>query len=396
MAAIGVRYALEAPPGRRGGTVWGDLVGSLVAVTAVVTAVVFGASLNSLVSHPVRYGWNWAALIQVEGGYGNFTGVNLDRLMAAQPGVRDWSTFAFTQLSIDGQLVPVLGLATHGGSVEPPTVAGHPLDGADQIELGVNSLRQLGKRVGDIVVVGSGTGARRLTIVGTVTLPSLGLQLTDHVSLGRGAMLPEATLLAIEHLSEGQGPNAESFSALPSTLAIDLDPGVAPGPVVKRILAAEPRRPARHRLSGPAGAGGCVLNDAQMGDQPLTLAVILTAAVLVSLAATVLASARRRRRDLTILKALSLTRRQVREIIAWQTSTTLFLAALIGLPLGIAAGRWAWSGFAGSIGVVPVVVIPLTTLVVGLLALIVAGIVLTAAPGIVAAHTPTAGAFRAE
>ena len=74
----------------------------------------------------------------------------------------------------------------------------------------------------------------------------------------------------------------------------------------------------------------------------------------------------------------------------------MFLAALIGLPLGIAAGRWAWSGFAGSIGVVPVVVIPLTTLVVGLLALIVAGIVLTAAPGIVAAHTPTAGALRAE
>ena len=120
MAAIGVRYALEAPPGRRGGTVWGNLVGSLVAVTAVVTAVVFGASLNSLVSHPVRYGWNWDALIQVEGGYGNCHGCQPRSAHGREPGVRDWSTFAFTQLSIDGQLVPVLGLATHGGSVEPP------------------------------------------------------------------------------------------------------------------------------------------------------------------------------------------------------------------------------------------------------------------------------------
>jgi hypothetical protein len=395
-ASLGVRYALEAPPGHRRSVVWGNLLGSVVAVTAVVAAVVFGASLNGLVSHPVRYGWSWDVLLQAEGGYGNFSGTNLNKFMASQPGVSGWSTFAFTQLPIDGQLIPVLGLATHVGSVEPPTVTGHAIGGQGQIELGTNTLRQLGKQVGNTVEVGTGRALRQMTIVGTVTLPSLGLQLTDHVSLGRGAMLPETTLLAIESLSSHTGPANESFSALPSTLAIDLDAGVSAGPFVNRMVGAN--------LGGQPGSvyqvhqvlGAAVLNDVQMGDQPLTLAVVVTAAVLVSLAATVLASARRRRRELAVLRALGLTRRQLREVIAWQTGTILVIAVAVGLPVGVAAGRWAWAGFAGSIGVVPVTVVPVVTLVLGLVGLVAVGSAVTALPGVVAAHNPGAAPLHGE
>ena len=67
-AALGIRYALQPPPGRQRGSVRANLIGSIVAVTAVITAVVFGASLNGLVTHPVRYGWNWNVLIQSQGG----------------------------------------------------------------------------------------------------------------------------------------------------------------------------------------------------------------------------------------------------------------------------------------------------------------------------------------
>jgi predicted lysophospholipase L1 biosynthesis ABC-type transport system permease subunit len=146
-----------------------------------------------------------------------------------------------------------------------------------------------------------------------------------------------------------------------------------------------------HRVLGAA-----VLNDVQMGDQPLTLAVVVTAAVLVSLAATVLASARRRRRELAVLKALGLTRRQLREVIAWQTSTILVIAVAVGLPVGAAAGRWAWAGFAASIGVVPVTVVPVVTLVLGLVGLVAVGSALTALPGVVAAHNPGADTLHGE
>ena len=178
-AALGTSYALDAPPGARQMGVRSNLVGCVIAVAAVVAAVIFGSSLNGLVSHPQRYGWNWDALVQNEGGYGSFLpqDVNaatlgdgegvLDQLMAKVHGVRGWSTFAFTQLPIDGQVVPVMGLATHGGAVEPPTVSGTTLTdtgairigsgrGPSEIELGALTLQQLGKRVGDTVFVGTG------------------------------------------------------------------------------------------------------------------------------------------------------------------------------------------------------------------------------------------------
>ncbi len=63
---------------------------------------------------------------------------------------------------------------------------------------------------------------------------------------------------------------------------------------------------------------------------------------------------------------------------AWQTSIVLILAVLIGVPLGVAAGRWAWTTFASSIGVVPAPVVPVPALVLGVLGLLAAGNLLAA------------------
>ncbi len=397
-AMLGIQYALEPPPGHRRGAVRANLVASIVAVTSVIAAVIFGASLNGLVAHPVRYGWTWDVLIQSQGGYGDWYGYNMDKLMAAQPGVRGWSAFGFTQVPIDDQSIPVLGMTTHGTPVEPPTVSGHPIEGPDDIELGVNSLRQLGKTVGDHVVVGTGPTARRMTIVGTVTLPSIGVALADHVSLGVGAMLPESTLLSIEGFNSvgSSAASGAAFTALPSTLAIDLDPGARAGPLVHRILAADPDDTPGGMYQVHRVLAAAIANDAQMGDQPLTLAVVLAVAMVLSLLATVQASTHRRQRELAIMRALGFTRRQVRAVIVWQTSTILVIAATLGLALGSVAGHWVWTNFATSIGVVPITVIPFAALVVGLLILLVAGNAMSALPAELAARAPTSTTLRAE
>ncbi len=394
-AVFGIRFALQPTPGRRRGGVWANVVGSTVAVAAVITAVIFGASLNGVVSHPVRYGWNWNVLIQSQGGYGDWYGFNMDKLMAAQPGVRGWSTFGFTQLPIDGQSVPVLGIVTQGAVVEPPTVSGRRLDGPNQIELGATSLRQLGKHVGDTVVVGTGTTARHLRIVGTATFPSLGVELADHVSLGRGAMLPEHTLLSIENFFTGKQSQA-AYTALPSTLAIDLRPGVSAHPIVRRILDVEPDDTPGGMYQVRPVLAATLVNDAQMGDQPLTLAVVLAAAMVLSIWATVQASTRRRRRDLAMMKALGMTRRQLRAVVLWQSSTILVIAAVLGLVLGWAVGRLVWSAFASSIGVVPVTVLPLGLALLGLLILVIAGDALSVLPAESAARAPSASLLRSE
>jgi putative ABC transport system permease protein len=114
------------------------------------------------------------------------------------------------------------------------------------------------------------------------------------------------------------------------------------------------------------------------------------------LALTVLSLVRRRRRELALLKALGMTRGQVRAVIAWQTTLTLLIAVGVGGPLGIIGGRLAWHAFAGSLGVVPVVEVPALAPVLGLAALVLAGNLLASLPAAVAARTRPGVSLRTE
>jgi hypothetical protein len=396
---VGARNALEPGAGVRSVPVRSTLVGSITAVAAVVSAVVFGASLSGLISHPVRYGWNWDVIIQAEGGYGSFDPGIVNRVMRGQPAVAAWSEFSFVQLGIDGRVWPVIGVQPRAGTVEPPTVSGRPLHGPDQIELGAGTLAALGKKVGDTVRIGAGPYARTVRITGVVTLPSFGLATADHVSLGRGAMLPEATLAAADGAAGRQAAGAESEPTLPSTIAIDLAPGTTPAQrarLVNQIVAANPDQTPGGTYELRSALAAEIVNARQMGGQPVALALGLAAAAVLSLSLTVLSSVRRRRRELALLKSLGMTRGQLRSVVAWQTALTLLIAVAIGAPLGVAGGRLAWHGFAGSLGVMPVSEVPVAGLILGLLALVLAGGLLATGPAAVAARTRAAVALRAE
>jgi predicted lysophospholipase L1 biosynthesis ABC-type transport system permease subunit len=133
-----------------------------------------------------------------------------------------------------------------------------------------------------------------------------------------------------------------------------------------------------------------------LGGQPLALAAGPAVAAGLSLAMTVLFDVRRRRREFAMLKAMGMTRRQVWSAVAWQTTLTLLITVLIGVPLGVAAGRTGWRGFAGSLGVVPFAEIPLLILVAGLASLIAVGNLLASVPGAIAARTSATRFLRAE
>jgi hypothetical protein len=399
---VATRNAAEPGSGRRAVPVRASLLGSIAAVTAVTAAAVFGASLTGLITHPVRYGWNWHILVQAEGGWGHFTPGVMNHLVGEQPEVAGWSSFGFGQLTLDGRVVPVLGLQRHHGSVEPPTTSGRPIRADGEIELGTVTLHELGKNIGDTVLVGSKPYRHPLTIVGTVTLPSFGVLVSDHVSLGRGAVLSERALLAVQGLSAEQARSASQESQAPaSALAIDLVPATSAAQrasLVRRITSADPDGipGGTYELRLDRVRAAAILNAEQMGGQPLTLALGLAAAAVLSLTLTVLTAVRRRRRELALLKALGMTRRQVGAIITWQTTLTLAIAIGAGAPLGIATGRWAWGTFAGSLGVNPVTVVPVLLLAAGGATLILAGNLLAAVPAVVALRTDPAAALRAE
>jgi hypothetical protein len=397
----GVRHALERGTGRLKAPVLATLTGSIVAVIALVSALVFGASLTSLATHPDRYGYTWNVLVQSSGGWGSWpTGPNdpFAPLVGHPPGLLGWSELGFGQLRFDNAEIPVMGILSHGGrAVEPPTTSGHPLTGQNQIELGTVTMRQLGLHVGERIKIGSVP----LTVVGTATLPSFGVVLTDHVSLGRGAMMDEATLLKIYHLrldpTKAQ-VGLISVPVYPATAVFDLSSQGDAKALAARLIREGDSVPgnAGDFYTLPPELGAPVRDASQMGSQPLTLAIGVAAAAVLALALTILASVRERRRDMALLKALGLRSRQLRAVVGWQTTTILVIAAAVGVPLGIAVGNWAWTTFANSIGVVPFSVVPMAPLLAGIAALLIAGNLVALWPAQLAARVAPAATFRTE
>jgi hypothetical protein len=407
----GIRHALDRGTGRLRAPVRATLAGSIVAVTALVAALVFGASLTGLTTHPVRYGWNWQLMLQSSGGWGSWPPGAVTKEVAKQTGVVGWSELGFGQLNLtsagrrDTTEVPVMGLQTYGAKkVEPPTTSGRPLAGANQIELGAVTMRQLGLHVGERVMAGQ--DPTPLTVVGTVTLPSLGVVLTDHPSLGRGAMVQESTLLSAEFgpklhkLSNEQIENSPASPAFPSTMIFDVRSAADAHAVSKGIINWANAMPGNggslYPLEAKSELGAQVVNAGQMRGEPITLAAGVAAAAVLALGLTILASVRQRRRDLALLKALGLRARQVRAVIGWQTTTILLVAIVAGIPLGVAVGNWTWNAFANSIGFVAVPVVPVAALAGGLAIVLLAGNLLAAGPAYLAARIRPAATFRTE
>ena len=94
-----------------------------------------------------------------------------------------------------------------------------------------------------------------------------------------------------------------------------------------------------------------VTNFTRIDGTPEALAALLAVLGVAVLGQLVVVSGRRRRHDFAVLKALGLLRRQVSQVTAWQVSTLGGLALLIGLPLGVAAGRWSWHLFGAGLGI---------------------------------------------
>jgi hypothetical protein len=412
-AVTGLRYALERPAGRLRAPVRTSLAGSAAAVAAVVAALVFSASLGGLVSHPEQYGWNWTLLVQSQGGWGTLSPAAMTPLVSGQPGVTGWSEFGFSQLPVSkaeagapvppvaaGPVVPVLGLLQQpGAAVEPPTTSGHPLAGEYQVELGAVTMRQLGLHIGDRARIWPDN--HLFAVVGTVTLPSMGVVLTEHVSLGSGVMMEESALEAVQELATKQavasGENiAASNPAVPSAVAIDVSSPADATRLAARIIKAEPDGTPGGMYELPPQQGAQIINFQQMGALPLALALGVAAAAVAALALTITASVRQRRRELALLKSLGMRRGQLRAIVTCQAITILAVATLIGAPLGVAGGRWTWTTFASSIGVVPGPVVPLTTLALAIAGLIAAGALLARWPAAIAAKTAPAALLRSE
>jgi hypothetical protein len=391
-AVTGVRFALEPGVGRNAVPVRSAILGAALALVVVVTTVTFSASLNTLVSHPRLYGWNWDSILAAGGGQGNMPQQQATTLLDHDRYVRSWSALYTDDVHIDGQVVPVIG-ERPDAAVQPPLLSGHGLAAPGQIVLGAISLAQLHKHLGDSVTVSSGQGsATQLQIVGTDTMPTIGGP-GPHLEMGTGALLssdlipaaarnpfndptpgPEEIVVNFERQAN-RGAAVRSLQQIANQLSNNFNFGVFVGSVL---------RPAE------------IVNYRSMRTTPAILGGALAAGAVVALGLTLVASVRRRRRDLALLKTLGSTRRQLASVVAWQSSVAVLIGTVVGVPLGIVLGRLLWSLFAGEIHAVSTPTVPALAIALVAVGGLVLANVVAAVPGQIAARTPTALLLRAE
>jgi hypothetical protein len=372
-AVVGVRFALEPGRGARAVPVRTTMLGVALVVALLTATWSFAASLHRLLDTPVLYGWNW----DIKSGAPGLPGVidtTLRPALSNDHAVGALAVGTVSQLELDRHRVDVLALEQVRGEVVPTVVSGRPPRRPDELLLGARTLDKLHKRVDDVVTARLGPRTARLRVVGRGVFPDFG----DAGQLGDGGLM---TFSGFSNLL----PNAER-----NVFFARFRPGVDAAATSRRIRAALDPVPT-HSARRPSD----LTSIARVGSLPGVLAGVLSTLAAVTLAHTLVSSVRRRRRDLAVLKTLGFVRRQVSLAVVWQATTLSGIALLIGVPLGTAAGRWAWTLFTTQLGVSAGAVTPPTALLTIPATLIVANAI-AAVPAWVAGRSPSALILRAE
>jgi hypothetical protein len=408
-AVAGIRFAIERRRGMDAVPVGSALVGAILAVAVVTTTLTFASGLNTLVSSPQLYGWNWNYEIQAVGGSSNVPPV-ATRLLDHDSLVAAWTGFGNADAQIDGQTVPIL-ITRPGARIAPPIISGHGIENRHQVVLGGATLAQLHKHVGDTVTVSYGTPKdapiyvppTKLRVVGAATFPAIGAGGTLHTSMGTGALIPKGLEPpAFRRAQNDPDPNNNG----PSFVVVRLRMGVSAAAglsslqrivnATTRVYNADPNTGGGSFVVLPVQQPAEIVNYKAMGATPAILASALAASAVIALGLTLVASVRRRRRDLAVMRTLGFLASQLGAVVSWQASVTAVVGVAVGLPLGILLGQALWSSFAHAISAVSMPTVPALQLALAALGTLLLANAIALIPARQAAATPTALLLRTE
>jgi FtsX-like permease family len=334
----GVRFAIQAGRERFPAPTRSVLLGVGLAVGVLTTGLAFHADLDRLLHVPRLHGWDWD--VEVANQFGSIP----DEGMAAfreRPEVADLAGFTFGSLVVDGQSVPAVGIDQIDGTVFPTLDEGRVARSDDEIVLGSLTLRSLHRSVGDTVQVVTRGGPRKMQIVGRATFPTIGNVRFSGTGAGSGAAV------TVDNLPSPADDIGGRFSGIFARLdpSLDHDDAVAS---LREFL-----------FSIGCTDTTCVVTDAlpvklkgypNLRSLVIPFTLVLELMFAISLAHGVFSSIAFRRRELWILSAIGVDRRQTGAILVGQALTIAVGGLVIGLVGGMVAERLAWRAFTHNFG----------------------------------------------
>jgi hypothetical protein len=362
-AVSGVRLALTRRRGTTAVPIAGTLLGAVAAVAVVAVALTFTASLDHLFSTPRLYGQNWDYAT-------NYT-VPSAAHVRADRAISDAARGDQVEVLLNRRRVYIAAMDDIKGRIGPVVTGGRQPERSDEIVLTRKVLDALGAGVGDSVGARVGAHRLRMRIVGRTVMPE------SWCSCPRpsGAM----TFEAFKELR----PHAQ-----PGVFEARVAPEANRAATITRL-----ERAYIHPAPGPPKT---IADFEGVRNLPVVVSALLAAIAAAALAHTLVTAIRRRRRQLAVLKTLGFDRRQLLLTVAWQATVFAAIGVAVGLPLGIAAGRWTWYLFAQQIEVVPEPVTPVPLLLLVVPAAVLLANLVAALPGWSAAQTRAAAVLRAE
>ena len=321
-------------------------------------------SLHRLVDTPARYGWvaDFAVIDVRPEVLDELAGD--DRLAAVTPIVS-------SSLDVDGERLQAYAQEDGGDRPFWTVLEGRLPAGAGEVVLSPRAARRLGLEVGDRATVAGPAGARDAAVVGLGVGPVLSGERAD-----------EQVLANAEDLSRLGA--AQSFR----DAMVQVAPGHDPAAVADSYAG-------RYELSRQEPPGD-VANLEQLGALPEVLAWFMAAVAGVALVHALVVSAARRRRDLAVLRAMGLSRRQVTAAVTTMAAVLAGVGLLVGVPLGAALGRLVWWLVADAVGVATDTRQAVAAIVLVVPVMLAAAVVVAWWPARRLARQPAAAALRAE
>jgi hypothetical protein len=349
VGATGMRLAFDRGSAAAPMPARTTLAMAVFAAAAVAALLVFGASLSHVVDRPELSGFPWDAVLG--------TGESLDEAaetsaaLAANPDLEAVTGGQLSSLTLGDVTTQLFATHSWKGSQGLTIVRGRAPAGPDEAALGTQTLRRLKNRLGDTVELPTENGgSRRFSIVGAAAFPIVNF--TDY---DNGVWIP---LEGLRGLSVA-GSDTGVFVKVAAGANLD-----------KNRDELEELGFNFEARQSPAKVGN--LKDAEAF--PRALAAFLALLGLLTLAHALGSSPRRRRRDLAVLRVLGLVRGQVAATLVVQATAVAVVAALIGVPLGVAAGRTLWNAVAAGLSVVSRPVVPTTVFLIAPAAVLLANL----------------------
>ncbi len=362
---LGVDAALRAPGQPGGAAARSALITASVGVAGLVAVVVFGSSLSHLFATPRLQGWSFDAVVQNFEPVGDREFREQTAALADDEAVDRVAYADLAAVTFDGQPAETVVLEDGTDPLQPTIRTGRAPTAEDEVALGTQALAQTGASLGDTVTAEGPAGTLEMTVVGTAAYPMFGndAQTTRLVTITRDAArrLGAETVNNIALIDLAAGHQPDELRAVADASGSDV---IAPF------------------------ENAAIKNLREVRGFPWLVGAFFALVAGATIAHGLLRSVAVRRREFAELSALGLTRLDRRRVVAAQGLTLAAIAGVVGVVLGIVAGRLAWTQLASGLGVVDEPVVPAARI-----ALIVAAttvdcvLIAMAAPPLVRLHT---------